>query len=88
MQRGLEVIKQFHAQLNWVFILLINYVKMPTIYSLAEINTTSESLKANSYYTFLRAIGIPFSVELSIKKFYNFEPGFVLKNLNLKRAAK
>ena len=69
------------------FILLLNVrnVKMPTTVSILtfinKINIQSETLKAGKVFTFLafkllRAVEIPCSVELSMKKkFYNFEVG-------------
>ena len=61
------------------FIMLIN-VKMPTIVGIltfiSTINTTSKSLKARKLQEslFLRAVEIPCSVELSMKKFITSGP--------------
>ena len=76
-----EVLKLFShlTQLSTKFILFIN-VKMPTLVGIltfiSMINATSEILEARHfficrYFTFLCAVEILCSVELSIKKFYN-----------------
>ena len=70
------------TQLSKKFILLIN-VKMPTIVGIltviSMINTTTERLKARNfficpYFSFYEQLKFPFSVELSMKKFYNLGP--------------